>query len=88
MDRGVWLGDSLWGHKEVGMTEYTAQQSGPRTEGTEFPHSNLGHKKRHCFTHTLTEDGCKNMCKMGAEMKRRIQLHLDISIKINLYMEF
>ena len=54
MDRGVWLGDSPWGHKEVGMTEHTAQQSGPRTEGTEFPHSNLGHKKRHRFTHTLT----------------------------------
>ena len=26
----------------------------------EESHPKLGHKKRHCFTHTLTEDGCKN----------------------------
>ena len=88
MDRGVWLGYSLWGHKEVDMTDHTAQQSGPRTEGAEFSHSKLGHKKRHHFTHTLTEDECKSVCKMGAKIKRRIHLCLDIFIKINLYMEF
>ena len=53
MGRGVWLGYSLQGHKEVDMTDHTAQQSGPRTEGAEFSHSKLGHKKRHHFySHT------------------------------------